>query len=60
MSNADIAVSIVTGKIVGYTTLTLFILAILVFGIYEIKKQVLNKKNIGKEVSRNDKKQMDS
>ena len=28
MSNADIAVSIVTGKIVGYTTLTLFILAI--------------------------------
>ena len=44
MSNADIAVSIVTGKIVGYTTLTLFILAILVFGIYEIKKQVLDKK----------------
>ena len=44
MSNADIAVSIVTGKIVGYTILTLFILAILVFGIYEIKKQVLDKK----------------
>lgn len=44
MSNADIAVSIVTGKIVGYTTLILAILAILVFGIYEIKKQVLDKK----------------
>ena len=36
MSNADIAVSIVTGKIVGYTTLTLFILAILVFGILSL------------------------
>ena len=44
MSNADIAVSIVTGKIIGCTILTLFILAILVFGIYEIKKQVLDKK----------------
>ncbi len=44
ISNADIAVSIVTGKIVGYTTLTLFIIAILGFGIYEIKKQVLDKK----------------
>lgn len=44
ISNADIAVSIVTGKIVGYTTLTLFILGLLGFGIYEIKKQVLDKK----------------
>ena len=44
ISNADVAVSIVTGKIVGYTTLTLFILGLLGFGIYEIKKQVLDKK----------------
>lgn len=44
ISNADVAVSIVTGKIVGYTTLTLFILGLFGFGIYEIKKQVLDKK----------------
>lgn len=45
MSKADIAISIVTGKIIMYTTITFGVIAILGFGVYEIKKRVLNKKN---------------
>ena len=45
MSTADVIFSIVTGKIIMYTTITLGIVAILGFGVFEIKKRVLNKKN---------------
>ena len=45
MSKADIILSIVTGKIVMYTTITLGMIAILGFGIFEIKKRILDKKN---------------
>ena len=44
MSTADVVVSLVTGKIVMYTSITLVVVALLGFGIYEIKKRVLNKK----------------
>lgn len=46
MSSADVMVSIVTGKIITYTTITLGVITLLGFGVYEIKKRVLNKKNI--------------
>lgn len=45
MSKADIILSIVTGKIIMYTAITLGVIAILGFGIFEIKKRVLDKKN---------------
>lgn len=45
MSEADVIFSIVTGKIIMYTTITLGVIAILGFGIFEIKKRVLDKKN---------------
>lgn len=45
ISKADIYLSIVTGKIIMYTTITLGVVAILAFGIFEIKKRVLDKKN---------------
>lgn len=45
MSTADVIFSIVTGKIIMYTTIILGIVAILGFGVFEIKKRVLNKKN---------------
>lgn len=44
-SKAEVVISLVTGKIITYTILTLVIIAMLGFGIYEIKKRVLNKKN---------------
>ena len=45
MSKADIVLGIVTGaKIAGYTVLALSVVAIIVFGIIEIKKRVLTKK----------------
>ena len=44
MSKADIIISIVTGKIITYTTITLGVIVILAFGTIAIKKRVLNKK----------------
>ena len=46
MSSADVMVSIVTGKIITYTTITLGVITLLGFGVYEIRKRVLNKKKI--------------
>ena len=45
MSTADVIFSIVTGKIIMYTTIILGLVAILGFGVFEIKKRVLKKKN---------------
>ena len=45
MSNADIMLSLSTGKIIIYTTLSLAIVTLLGFGIFEIKRRVLDKKN---------------
>ena len=44
MSKADLVLGLVTGKIIGYTILALVVIALLGFGIFEIKKHVLNKK----------------
>ena len=44
ISKAEIVLGLVTGKIIGYTVLVLVVIAILVVGIYQIKKRVLNKK----------------
>lgn len=44
MGKAELILSLVTGKIVAYTSITLAVIAILGIGIYEIKKRVLNKK----------------
>lgn len=44
MSTADIILSIVTGKIITYTAITLGVIVILGFGVFEIKKRVLDKK----------------
>lgn len=44
MSKADVVLSLVTGKVIMYTTLALGIAVLLGFGIYEIKKRVLIKK----------------
>ena len=44
MSTADIILSIVTGKIIMYTTITLGVIAILGFGVFEIRKRVIKKK----------------
>lgn len=41
MSKADIVLSVVTGKIIVYTTIGLVVVAILGIGIYQIKKRVL-------------------
>ena len=46
MSKADIVLSLVTGKAVMYTTIILGVMVILGFGIFEIKKRILDKKNI--------------
>lgn len=43
-SKAEVLVSLVTGKIVTYSVLGLVVISILGFGIYEIKKRVLDKK----------------
>lgn len=45
MSKAEVVVSLVTGKIITYTAIILLVTAILGFGIYGIKKRVLDKKN---------------
>ena len=45
MSKADIILGIVTGgEIALYILITLFVAALLGFGVFEIKKRVLNKK----------------
>lgn len=44
ISNAELVLGLVTGKIVGYTILTITVITILGVGIYEIRKHVLNKK----------------
>ena len=44
MSKADIAISIVTGKIITYTAIAFGVMVILGFGVYEIKTRVLKKK----------------
>lgn len=47
MSKADIVLGVVTGgEIFIYVVLTLAILSILTFGIFEIKKRVLDKRNV--------------
>lgn len=45
MSNADIIISLATGKIILYVSLTIAVIVLLGFGIFEIKKRVLIKKN---------------
>ena len=45
MSKADIAISIVTGKIITYTAIAFGVMAMLGYGIYEIKRRILRKKN---------------
>ena len=45
MSNADIMLSVATGKIVIYVTFALAVMMLLGFGIYEIKRRVLDKKD---------------
>ena len=45
MSQATVVVSLVTGKIVMYTSISLVVIALIGFGIFEIKKHVLNGKN---------------
>lgn len=45
MSSADLIVSVATGKVIIYTTFVLAIVVLLGFGIFEIKKYVLNKKD---------------
>ena len=44
MGKAELVLSLVTGKIVTYTAIILAVIALLIIGIYEIKKHVLNKK----------------
>ena len=44
MSNADVIISIKTGSIILYTTITIISIAILATGIYFIKKKVLGQK----------------
>ncbi len=43
MSKADVVLGLVTGKVITYTAIIIAVIAILVIGIYEIKKHVLNK-----------------
>lgn len=45
MSKADVVLGLVTGKIITYTAIIVAVIAILIIGIYEIKKHVLKKKN---------------
>ncbi len=44
MSSADIMLSVATGKVIIYTTFVLAVVALLGFGIFEIKKRVLTEK----------------
>lgn len=43
LSKADIVLSVVTGKVLIYPTIAILVIAMLGFGLYEIKKRVLNK-----------------
>ena len=43
ISKADIVLGVVTGKLVIGSMLIVVVLAILIFGIYEIKKRILTK-----------------
>ena len=45
MSKVDIAISIVTGKIITYTAIAFEVMAMLGYGVYEIKRRILRKKN---------------
>ena len=46
MSQAIVVVSLVTGKIIMYTSIAILVIALMGFGVFEIKKYVLNgKKN---------------
>lgn len=45
MGKADVIFSLVTGKIVMYTSIAFVVIALIGFGAYEIKKRVLNKKD---------------
>lgn len=45
ISNADIMISLATGKVIMYITLSLAVVMLLGIGIFEIKRHVLNKKN---------------
>lgn len=44
MSKADIVLSLVTGKIILYTSITLGVITILGFGIYMIKRKVIDRR----------------
>ena len=44
MSNADIMISVATGTIILYTTFALAVIALLGFGVFEIKRHVLTRK----------------
>ena len=44
MGKADVIFSLVTGKIVMYTSIAFVVIALIGFGVFEIKKHVLNKK----------------
>lgn len=44
MGKADVIFSLVTGKVVMYTSIAFVVIALIGFGAYEIKKHVLNKK----------------
>ena len=45
MSKADIAISIVTGKIITYTAIAFGVMAMLGYGVCEIKRRILRKRN---------------
>ena len=45
MGKADVIFSLVTGKVVMYTSIAFVVIALIGFGAYEIKKRVLNKKD---------------
>ena len=44
MGKADVIFSLVTGKVVMYTSIAFVVIALIGFGAFEIKKHVLNKK----------------
>ena len=45
MSKADIVLSVVTGKIIGYTSISIVVILLLATGTYMIRKKVLPRKN---------------
>lgn len=44
MSKAEVIISIVTGKLIAYTLITLIVITLLGIGVYQIKKHVLKRK----------------